>query len=112
MKIRFIFHEFEVLMHNYVEGPVDNYTEGPESIIWCGEHAKDNNTMINEIHSKVINEHRWPTEEELMLVDRYRDRLENYTYEMQRRLGQYLYDIKTIEYVHDVLKEVEKNFFG
>jgi hypothetical protein len=67
--------------------------------------------MINEIYSKVINEHRWPTEEELEMADWHRNRLKNYTYEMQKCLGQYLYDVKTIEYVHDVLKEVEKNYF-
>lgn len=112
MKNGFIFHEFEVLMKNYVEGPEDSYTDGPESILWYGEHAKDNNTKMNDLRSKVIDEHRWPTDEEYNLLEKYRGRLEKYTYGMRQCLGQYLYDVKTFEYVQQVLKEVEKNYFG
>lgn len=112
MKTCFTFYEFEVLMKNYVEGPEDSYTDGPESILWYGEHAKINNTRIRDIQSKVINEHRWPTAEEINMVDMYRNRIGSYTREMHKRLGMYLYDEKTIEYVRNVLKEVERNYFG
>lgn len=112
MKNGFIFHEFEELMQNYVEAPKDYlYSCKPESIIAYGENAKKYNTMINELHSKVINEHRWPTTDEYDSAENYREVVKANTRKMLGLLSKFLYDDKTFEYVHQVLKEVESNYF-